>query len=120
MGRQVDAVMHCDVRSENGSAVVLGIAIILGLVSLLMVMSSIGGWLLAQTHAASVADVAALAAATEGSCAAALEAAHVNGSQLLECRWEGSDVIVVVSSPVRNAPVVTPMADVHASARAGF
>jgi len=106
--------------SEVGFATVLGVAIVLGLVSLLIVMAAAGGWLLAHAHAASVADIAALAAATQGSCAAAQEVVHINGSDLRACTWHGSDVLVVVSTEVRNTPIVLPVMSVEASARAGF
>jgi secretion/DNA translocation related TadE-like protein len=112
--------MRNDFHSEEGSATVFGVAIVIGLVSLLMVMSSAGAWLLAHAHAASVADIAALAAATQGSCAAAHEAARVNGSELKDCAWQGSDVIVVVSTEVSDTPIVIPVTRVEASARAGF
>jgi secretion/DNA translocation related TadE-like protein len=112
--------MRDDLRSEDGSATVFGVAIIVGLVSLMMVMSSAGAWLLAHSHAASVADIAALAAATQGSCAAAHEAARINGSELKDCAWQGSDVIVVVSTEVQDTPMAVPVMRVEASARAGF
>lgn len=112
--------MSDDARSEDGSATVLGVAIIVGLVSLLMVISSAGAWLLAHSHAASVADIAALAAATQGSCTAAHQAARVNGSELENCVWQGSDVIVVVSSQVGDTPIALPVTRIEASARAGF
>jgi secretion/DNA translocation related TadE-like protein len=112
--------MRNDVCSEEGSATVFGVAIVIGLVSLMMVMSSAGAWLLAHAHAASVADIAALAAATQGSCAAAQQAAHVNGSELKDCAWQGGDVIVVVSTEVSDTPIVMPVTRVEASARAGF
>jgi len=106
--------------SDVGFATVLGVAIVFGLVSLLMVMASAGGWLLARAHAASVADIAALAAASQGSCAAAQEVVRINGSDLRDCTWLGSDVVVVVSIEVRNTPIVLPVMNVEASSRAGF
>lgn len=112
--------MSSDLRSDRGLATVFGLAIIFGLVSLLMMMSAAVSWLLAHSHAASVADLAALAAATQGSCAAADRAAQVNGSQLLDCQWEGSDVIVTIRSELRHTFAVVPVNSVHASARAGF
>lgn len=112
--------MRPDMRSDHGSATVFGIAIIVGLVGLLMVASSAGAWLLAHSQAASAADIAALAAATKGSCAAAQEAAQVNGSRLEDCSWRGGDVTVVVTTKVSRTPIVLPVLEVRASARAGY
>lgn len=120
MNRWGHSTMRHDIRSDEGFATVIGVVFVIGLVSLLTMMSSVGAWLQAQAQSASVADIAALAAAVHGSCTAAQEAARVNGSQLRECRWKGSDVIVVVSTAARQTPIVLPVMSAEASARAGF
>lgn len=112
--------MPDELRNETGSATALGVAVVVGLVSLLMIMASVSSWLVARSHAASIADIAALAAAADGSCDAAREVAQMNGSSVSECRWQGSDVIVVVASHVRGASTLLPAAIVEASASAGF
>lgn len=112
--------MRSDACSDEGSATVFGLAIIAGLVALLMMTSSAGAWLLAHSQAASAADIAALAAASKGSCAAAQTAAQVNGAWLHDCMWRGGDVTVVVSTRVSRTPIVLPVMDVRASARAGY
>lgn len=103
---------------ERGSATVLGVAIVLVLVSMLMLLSSAGAWLLAHARASSVADVAALAAARQGSCEAARVATALNRARLQECSWQGTDVMVVVAMQV-TAPAL-PHAEVQAAARAGY
>lgn len=105
---------------DDGFATVLAIAIVAALVSLLMIMSSAGTWLLARAHAATVADLAALAAATHGSCSAAHEVAAWNAATVLNCAWQGSDVVVVVSAPVEVMSVALPVQRAEASARAGY
>ena len=112
--------MRRDVCSDEGSATVIGLAIIVGLVALLMLTSSAGAWLLAHSQAASAADIAALAAATQGSCMAAQKAAQANRSQLTDCSWRGSDVTVVVTTKVSRTPIVLPVMEVQVSARAGY
>jgi secretion/DNA translocation related TadE-like protein len=111
--------VRSDPCSDEGFATVLGLAIIVGLVALLMVASSAGAWLLAHSRAAAAADIAALVAASKGSCAAAQTAAHANGSRLEACSWRGGDVTVVVGTKVSRTPIFLPM-EVHASARAGY
>lgn len=120
MTSQLASMTRCDWLSDRGAATVFGVTIMLGLVSLLMMISAVGSWLLAHAHAMSVADVAALAAVTEGSCTAADHVAQSNGSRLLDCQWDSGDVIVTVSFEVSTTPVQLPVGSVHASARAGF
>ncbi len=107
-----------DPAGEGGSATVLGVAIVLVLVSMLMLLSSAGAWLLAHARASSVADVAALAAARQGSCEAARVATELNQAELQECSLQGTDVVVVVAMQV-STPAI-PLAEVQAAARAGY
>lgn len=107
-------------RDDTGSATAFGVATFVGLVFLLLIMVSAGSWLMARSHAASIADIAALAAAHRGSCEAAHDVAQMNHSRVLECVWQGSDVIVVVSTRVQVTPVALPIASVEVAARAGY
>ena len=105
---------------DDGSATVLAIAIVAALVSLLMIMLSAGAWLLARSHAATIADLAALAAAQHGSCGAAHDVAVSNAATMVDCVWQGSDVVVVISTPIEGAAVVLPVQRAEASAKAGY
>lgn len=105
---------------DDGFATVLAIAIVAALVSLLMIMSSAGAWLLARSHAATIADLAALAAAMHGSCGAAHDVAASNAATVLNCVWQGSDVVVVISTPIEGTAVALPVQRAEASARAGY
>lgn len=120
MARPDSAGRRVEVRHDDGSATVLAIAIVAALVSLLIIMSSAGAWLLARSHAATVADLAALAAAQHGSCGAAHDVAVSNAATMVDCVWQGSDVVVVVSTPIEGTAIALPVQRAEASARAGY
>lgn len=109
---------HLD--QDTGSATILGVLLISALASVVMIFSAAGSWVLTRAHASMVADLAALRAATDGSCAAAQSVAHLHHALVSECQWQGTDVIVtvVVESP---SGLVRPLAGtIQARARAGF
>jgi len=96
------------------------VAVIITVLSLLMIMASGSTWLLARSHASTIADLAALAAASRGSCPAAHHVAAANGATVVECSWRGSDVLVVVTSPVGDTLVTLPLPPAQATAKAGY
>ena len=98
----------------------LSVAVIISVFSLLMIMASASTWLLARSHASTIADLAALAAASRGSCLAAHEVATSNGTTVVDCSWRGSDVIVAVSRPVGSTLVTLPLPPAQATAKAGY
>jgi secretion/DNA translocation related TadE-like protein len=106
--------------SEAGFATVFAVTVVTALAALLVMMLSVGSWLLARTQAASVADIAALAAATRGSCEAAHQVALINDARVRSCTWQGSDVVVVIQTQVSGPAAAIAVHQVEASARAGF
>lgn len=112
--------MRIDVRADAGAATVVGLAIIAVMASLLMVLLHVGAWSLARSHAAMVADIAAVSAARQGSCEAARHAIALHRAQLVDCVWEAGDAIVVVRTPIGvNSPLL-PESSAEGRARAGF
>lgn len=103
-------------RDERGSATVIGAFAIAALLSLSLAVTHVGMMIAAKHRVQGVADLAALAAAghaLEGeteACAAVVPV--VRGFSVDECRLDGWDAVVTVSSVVQRR-VVT------ASARAG-
>ena len=112
--------MSRDVRSDAGVATVFAITVITGLATVLFVMLNVGSWVLERSRAAAIADIAALAAATSGSCEAAEHVALVNGARVQRCAWQGSDVVVVIETEMRGGRMMISPRSVEAGARAGF
>ena len=106
--------------SQAGFATVFAITAMTGLAALLVVMLSVGSWLLARSQAAAIADIAALAAATRGSCDAAHQAALINDARVRTCTWQGSDVVVEIETELSVRPLAISVNRVTAAARAGY
>jgi len=95
------------------------------LVVVALAISGVAVVVAARMKAATVADLAAVAAVQSMTCDAAGRVAQANGMELTKCRDDGDDVIVVVDAPapailVRVAGWLGQAAPrISASARAG-
>lgn len=92
-------------RDERGFATVVTAVCIA-----VVLVCAVTGWGLlavggARVRAATAADLAALAAAGSGGCAAAAPIASGNGAELVSCVQDGAAYAVVVAVPVRAAPL---------------
>ena len=108
-------------KSEDGFVTVLALAILTGLVTLIAATTATAQWAGTRAKASMVADLAAVAAARQGSCAAAASIADSYGAKLNGCAWHGIDVTVDVALP---SPVMlstwSAVDVIEASARAGY
>ena len=85
-------------RGDDGVASIL-MAALLGVLLLAGISgAALAALTLGRQHANQAADQAALAAATSGSCDRAARVAQANVARLRDCRWIGSDVVVVVEA----------------------
>lgn len=109
-----------ETHSEAGFATVFAITVMSGLAALLVMLLSVGSLLLARSQAASVADIAALAAATRGSCESAHQVALINDARVRTCTWQGSDVVVEIETELSVRPLAISVNRVTAAARAGY
>jgi len=106
---------------EDGYATVFALAIITGLVTLIAATTATAHWVGIRAKASMVADLAAVAAARQGSCAAAASIADSYGAHLNGCGWDGIDVTVKVALPSPDTLATWSTVDViEASARAGY
>lgn len=114
-------------RSDRGAAVVWSLALmaVLGLVA--YVGAAVGALAVARQQAATVADLAALAAAQSAvdPCDRARAVAATNAVQLVGCRVEGDDVVVDLRARVPTiaagflAAIGAAASGLDVSARAG-
>lgn len=118
MGTVAD--VRIDVHADGGVATVLALAVISLIAALLMVLVHVGGWSLARSHSAMVADIAAVSAARQGTCEAARYAVHIHRVELVDCHWKDGDAIVVVRSPISVRSPFLPVSSAQGRARAGF
>ena len=92
-------------RRDDGCATVLAAGMVAVLVLLLALVVQLGAVVLGRHRAEHAADLAALAAATEGvrgqdvGCAAAGDVATRNGARLTGCTWSGWSVTVLAARP---------------------
>jgi len=108
-------------KSEDGFATVFALAILTGLVTFIAATTATAHWVGTHAQASMVADLAAVAAARQGSCAAAASIADSYGAQLNRCVWHEIDVTVEVALPSPTTLSRWSTADViKASARAGY
>jgi secretion/DNA translocation related TadE-like protein len=99
--------------SEDGSATVLGLALVCVLTAVALVSVAVAGVLVGQRRAAAAADLAALAAAEAlarggatssgvvDACGQAARVSAANHATLSGCLVEGAEVVVEVSVEVR-------------------
>lgn len=100
---------------DGGSGTMAGVMLIMVAALMLTVAAAAGNLLVCQTHARSIADLAAIQAAvawhrggTDDPCALAVEVAASNGGSIVRCAVDGDDVElgVAVSTMVPLAPQV--------------
>lgn len=108
-------------RAERGSGTVLGVALMLVLVGALVATALLGRAMDARARARTGADLCALAAATALSsggdvCTAASRVADENGVELVSCRVDGYDVIIVTREEVGLGILGSGAAEAHARA----
>ena len=108
------------IHSDEGAATIMGLAIIAVMASLLMTLLHVGAWSMARSHSAMVADIAAVSAARDGSCDAAVHAVQIHHVELVDCIWEAGDAVVVVRTPIPIRSPLLPVSSAEARARAGF
>lgn len=112
--------MRIRIHSDEGAATIMGLAIIAVMASLLMTLLHVGAWSMARSHSAMVADIAAVSAARDGSCDAAVHAVQIHRVELVDCIWEAGDAVVVVRTPIPVRSPLLPVSSAQARARAGF
>lgn len=93
------ALTRTRVRDDAGIAVVWAAALTTMLVLAAFVVASVGSVIAARAKAASVADLAAIAAVQGSGCDTASWIAHANGVHLMSCEVRGSEVVVGVTAP---------------------
>lgn len=114
------------VTGDRGAAAVWSLALTVLLVAVALVIAMVGGIGVARARVATVADLAAIAGARTGSCAAAQDVTHRNGMGLAACHLDDGDVAVRVATPLpalsrRVIDVLGGTAgDIQAEARAGY
>ncbi len=93
-------------RGDRGSALVWSIFLVQVLLAVTMAGLAVSAVAVTHARAASVADLAVLAAAQspEDACTAAQLTAEANGARLADCRSQGVDMEVAVSLPVSGVP----------------
>jgi len=113
--------------SDDGTITAVVLVVIFALASVCLAALSIAGLEQARWRAQTSADLAALAAASQGDCRAAEEVAQRNRSTLEKCRLPSlvdPRVTVMVSTRVRQQSMpmsdLWPGASVTAVARAGY
>jgi len=84
-------------------ATVLVLALVTGLAVFVTATTATAQWALTRAKTSMVADLAAVAAARQGSCSAAAAAAHAHEAQMLACSWQGGDVTVTIGMPPPSA-----------------
>ena len=86
---------------DRGAATLLALALVNLLLLLGMVGAVVGSLAITRARAATVADVAALAAAQSWGdpCADARAVADANGMSTISCRIEGTDAVVEIAAP---------------------
>lgn len=108
-------------HSESGFATLFALAVVTGLVTLIAATTATAHWAAVRARASMVADLAAVAAARQGSCAAAGAVTSSYGGEVSSCTWNGVDVTIEVALP---APAsLSRWSDIDAvgaTARAGF
>ena len=112
---------HQDRECGSASVLVLGLAMVLGVVALLC--GALGAVAVTRHRAAAAADLSALAAAAQAlsgpaaSCAAAQEVAELHAARLISCALVGDVVDVVVE--VRPGGRLGELGAARVRARAG-
>ena len=108
-------------KGEQGIASVFALALLTGLTVVIGATAAMAQWSIARSQVAIVADLAAVAAARQGACAAAELTARAHDVQLVECSWQGTDVTVSIGSPaVGPAARMLGAETIVAQSRAGF
>ncbi len=119
--------MTAEASDDRGVAIVWALALVSLLLLVGLACAGVAAQAVARQRAATVADLAALAAvqAIVDPCAKAASTAAANGMSLTACAQEGTDVVIEVSSAAPETTVRLlallgrPAADVRSSARAG-
>ena len=107
--------------SDEGFATILALAVLTGLVTLIAATTATAHWVATRAKASMVADLAAIAAARQGSCAAAVSTASSYGARVSGCTWDAVDVTVQVAVPAPASLSGWSDLDViEATARAGY
>lgn len=86
-------------RDDRGIAAVWSVGLVGVLLITALAATALALVVVARMKAMTVADLASLTAARDGSCASAEHVAVANGMAVHLCRWEGSDVVVTVQAP---------------------
>lgn len=84
---------------DRGIATVWGAALMLVLLVVALVAMGVGGLVVTRSRAATIADLAAIAAAHGSGCSGAGDLARSHGMQVGTCAVEGDDVVVEVVAP---------------------
>ena len=112
---------------DRGVAVVWSLALVSGLLVIGLASAGVGALAVARQRAATVADIAALAAAQAlaDPCGEATRVAAENQMSITACAADGEDMVVEVSAPPPATAIRLlsflgrPAEDVRALARAG-
>lgn len=86
-------------RDDSGIATLWSIVLMYALLLGTLVSAVIGSIVITRMKAASIADLAAVAAVQEVSCDAAEQLVRANDMELSACSQDGPDVIVAVTAP---------------------
>lgn len=113
---------------DRGAATVFAVALVHLLLLLGVVGAVVGSLAVTRARAATVADLAALAAAQSWGdpCADARRVADANGMSTLSCATEGTDAVVEIAAPIPDvvgrwfAVLGREPTPVRGSARAGI
>ena len=114
-------------RDERGAAIVWALALVAVIAVFGLAASAVALRVAARQQAAAAADLAALAgaAAPDDQCAVAAHLADANGATLVDCRTDGTDLVVTVNAEAPNALQLfatvlgAQVSPVEATARAG-
>lgn len=92
---------ECTPEGERGSMTVVAIAFTLVITMFGVVGLGLAQWAVAAARLSSAADIAALAGAQSSpdACATAMRAAQANGTTLVDCVVDGTDVVATVQAP---------------------
>lgn len=108
-------------ESDSGSVTVLALAVIAAVMTTATAVVVAGSLALELRRAAMIADLAALAAARQGSCLIAAQVAQTYQARVSRCEASLTDVLVEIAAPVSGIiSRATPVHGVRAVARAGF
>lgn len=93
--------MTSRLRNDDGAATVWSLALIVVILLAGLVSAAVAVQAIARQRLAAAADVSALAAAQAigEPCAAAARMAEANSAELVSCTFDGSDIVVALSSP---------------------